>query len=276
MAEVSSRLGEELVRLLASRTVRDLTLTVAEDLPCWWPTHLPFQHKIWNWYTETSVGPVPLGSKYGPYQTRWLLLDEHTGTHFDAPSHFIPPAESGLPNAGATGTVTGDQVPIEQFLGRAKVIDCRELARNSDPGVSPPIRPEHIQRWEHEHGSLESGDVVLFRTDWDQFYLPGPAGRPYVEDVLIRRIHPGWPAPDVATAEYLLSKGVRCMGTDAPSMGAAHDGGPVHVAALSAGAVFIEGLTKLGTLPASGAFFMFLPIKIKDSTGGCGRAIAIS
>ena len=51
---------------------------------------MPFQHKIWNWFEERVAEPVSLHSRAGPYQTRWMALDEHTGTHFDAPAHFIP------------------------------------------------------------------------------------------------------------------------------------------------------------------------------------------
>jgi kynurenine formamidase len=58
-------------------------------------------------------------------------------------------------------------------------------------------------------------------------------------------------------------------------MGAAHDGGPVHIAALKQGAVFVEGRAHLQALPPQGAFFLFLPIKVRASTGGCGRAVAL-
>jgi kynurenine formamidase len=49
----------------------------------------------------------------------------------------------------------------------------------------------------------------------------------------------------------------------------------VHVAALKEGAVFVEGLTNLQVLPSQGAFFLFLPLKVRGSTGGCGRAVAV-
>lgn len=67
---------------------------------------------------------------------------------------------------------------------------------------------------------------------------------------------------------------VRCVGTDAPSMGPAHDGQPVHVHGLSGGAVFVECLTGLDAVPARGARFCFLPLKVRDGTGAPGRAVA--
>ena len=274
MAETTSTTAE-LGRLLSGSRLADLTLTMAENLPCWWPTHMPFQHKIWNWFEDRVAEPVSLHSRAGPYQTRWMALDEHTGTHFDAPAHFIPQEGSNLPNAGRAGSITGDRVPVVQFFGPARVFDARHITAGAGPGISPAISADHLRRWEHEQGEVQRGEVLLFWTAWDRFYKPGPEGSPYVENPLIRKSHPGWPAPDVSAAELLLDRGVRCMGTDAPSMGAAHDGGPVHIAALKEGAVFVEGLTNLQALPPHGAFFLFLPIKVRASTGGCGRAVAV-
>lgn len=163
---------------------------------------------------------------------------------------------------------------MQQFFGAARVFDARHVIEGAGPGVSPYITVDHLRQWEREQGEIDQGDVVLFWTDWDRFYKSGPEGSPYVEDPLIHRSHPGWPAPDVSAADLLLDRGVRCIGTDAPSMGSSHDGGPVHVAALKEGAVFVEGLTNLQALPSKGAFFLFMPIKVTQSTGGCGRAIA--
>ncbi|WP_307937260.1 cyclase family protein [Salinispora arenicola] len=77
----------------------DLSLTIAEDLPCYWEGHQPFQHKTWNWFADQRNAMASVYSRGGPYATRWMAIDEHTGTHFDAPLHFIPPPDSGLPGA---------------------------------------------------------------------------------------------------------------------------------------------------------------------------------
>jgi kynurenine formamidase len=252
----------------------DLTLLVAEDLPCWWSTHMPFQHKTFNYFAGRDDQAAPLLCRAGPYQTRWMLIDEHTGTHVDAPAHFIPPPGSGLPHAGEAGLVTVDQVPLSQMAGPAAVIDVPPGLPGAGPGVSPIIGPDLLHRHEREHGPVTAGMVVLLRTGWDRYYLPGPEGSRYCSDALITRSGPGWPAPDVPVMEELLARGVRCVGTDAPSMGPAHDGAPVHVAALSRGAVFVEALTGLGQLPARGAFFQFTPLKVARGTGAPGRAVA--
>src|SRR4028119_290721 len=75
--------------LLASRIV-DLSLTVSERLPGTWPGHMTFAHHNWNWFAEVN-GPTGKTKSAAPYQTNFFVIDEHCGTHFDAPTHFIPP-----------------------------------------------------------------------------------------------------------------------------------------------------------------------------------------
>jgi kynurenine formamidase len=263
---------------MPSGQVIDLTLTLAEDLPCHWSTHQPFQHKVWTWFTTRQDAAAMVYNRGGaPYTTRWMAIDEHTGTHFDAPAHFVPPPGSGLPDAGPAGEITAERVPVEQLMGPAAVIDVTALNGTvGEGGVSPVIGPDLVVEWERRYGALAAPDVVLFRTGWDERYRPGPAGDTYLYDVVVTRRAPGWPAPGVAAMELLLERGIRCVGTDAPSMGAAHDGAPVHVRGLRSGAVFVECLTRLDLLPTRGAWFCFLPLKTQGGTGAPGRAIAIS
>ncbi|MFD0856714.1 cyclase family protein, partial [Actinomadura adrarensis] len=260
---------------LAAHQVVDLSLLLAEDLPCHWSTHQPFQHKIWNWFTTRKDAAASVYNRAGPpYATRWMAIDEHTGTHFDSPSHFIPPPGSGLPGAGPEGDITADRVPVAQLMGPAAVIDVSSLY-GADPGVSPFIGTDEVITWEGRHGRLEPGHIVLFRTGWDRHYRRGPAGDRYLHDVIVTQRSPGWPAPDVPLIDLLLERGVQCVGTDAPSMGAAHDGAPVHVHGLRQGLVYIECLTGLETLPPRGTWFCFLPLKVEGGTGAPGRAIAL-
>lgn len=259
--------------LRTSRTV-DLTLRLAEDLPCFWPGAVRFRHSTDHWF-ETSAGRTPLRQWSGtPYHSCVLELDEHTGTHFDAPSHFIAPPGSGLPNEGPAGDVTAEKVPIEQFLGPAAVIDVSGLVGHAAPGCSPRIEPDAVRAFEAEQGRIGPGDIVLFRSRWDTRYRPGDAGDGYVRNPLARRSEPGWPAPSPQTVELLLGRGVRCLGTDGASMGPVDDGAPTHLAGLGAGMVFVEGLCRLDHLPARGATFLFLPLPVQGGSGGPGRAIA--
>jgi isatin hydrolase len=257
----------------ADYDVVDLTVTLAEDTPAVWPGHMSFQHKVFNYYDGDVEGPQPVLLRAGPYQTRWILVDEHTGTHFDAPTHFIPPPGSGLPNAGPAGDVSADRVPLDQLMGPAAVIDTPPDPSPKD-GVSLFIEPSDITAWEDENGVLEADDIVIFRSGWDSLYRRGSEGNRYLRDVVVHQSAPGWPAPSVETMHALLERGIRCIATDGPTMGAAHDGVPVHLAGLSAGAVYVEGLTNLAALPARGAWFCFAPIKVEGGSGAPGRAFA--
>lgn len=266
---------EPLAALLRGSELVDLSVTLAEHLPAAWPTHMPFQRKVYNWYANRHEGQIqPIHSLRGPYQTAWMTLDEHCGTHFDAPTHFIPPPDSGLPHASELGLQTGDKVDLGRLIGPAVTIDATELTGGGDSGVSPEITPDLIEAWESRHGRLQPDEIVLFRTDWDERYLPLPEGSGYVTEPFLLQRGPGWPTPGIPALELLLERGVRTVGLDGVSVGASHDGAPPHQFGLGRGMLYIELLANLRRLPPRGALFVFLPIKIGGSTGGPGRAIA--
>src|SRR5687767_10768420 len=136
-----------------SPEVQDLSLLVAPDLPCFWSAGLPpFQI---NHYLK--IGPL------SAYNSDILTIDEHTGTQLDAPAHFVPRPETGLPQAGEMGYVTGDKVPVHQLCGEACVIDCTDLLDAAQPGKSSLVTKEKIIAWEKAHRPLGPGDVVIFR-----------------------------------------------------------------------------------------------------------------
>jgi kynurenine formamidase len=259
---------------LQNSQIIDLSVTVSPDLPSVWPGHMPHTTKIWNYYTELNErqGQVP---STAPYQTRFWIIDEHCGTHFDAPTHFVPPPDSGLPWANELGLQTGDKVPLQDLRGPAVTIDVTQLSGQGNPGESPWITPSHLQAWEEEHGPIQAGEVVLLYTGWDKHYVSGPKGDAYSRGPLLFKEGPGWPAPNAEAVLYLHSRGVRCLGIDAPSIGAAHDGALAHQEGLSRGMRYVELLTGLQYLPPRGAYFLFLPVKVAGSTGGPGRAIAL-
>lgn len=254
--------------------VVDLSLTLSERLPGTWPGHMIYAHKNWNWFAEVR-GATRLTRSSAPYQTNFFVIDEHCGTHFDAPTHFVPPEDSGLPLAGPLGAQTGDKVPLNELMGPAVVVDVRFLAGEGEPGVSPFITDKHVREWEGEHGPIEQGEVVLFHTGWDRYYVEGEEGEKYTHGPLVTGDSPGWPAPSTECVLYLQEKGVRCIGVDAPSVGAAHDPVPAHQEGLSRGLRYVEILTNLGELSSRGSFFMFMPLKVAHSSGGPGRALAL-
>ena len=258
---------------LTSARVVDLSVTLSERLPGTWPGHMTFAHHNWNWFAEVD-GPTGRTRSSAPYQTNFVVIDEHCGTHFDAPTHFVPPPDSGLPLAGPLGSETGDLVPLDDLMGMAVVVDVSHLSDTGEPGVSPFIEPEHVQSFEEEYGELREGEVVLFKTCWDRYYVEGESGERYMSGSLVTGEHPGWPSPSPETAVYLYEKGVMTVGIDAPSIGSAHDGVPVHQEGLGRGMRYVEILTNLDDLPVRGAFFVFMPLKIHGSSGGPGRAMA--
>ncbi|WP_194396276.1 cyclase family protein [Microbacterium atlanticum] len=256
--------------------VVDLSLTLAPELPASWPGALPFRHFVEHWFEEVADDAgIRLCGNNAPYRSHGLILDEHTGTHFDAPAHFLAHEDSGLPMAHPLGAITGDRVDPAQFIGPAAVIDITGLVGTAAPGRSPLITASVVRSWEDEHGEIAPGEIVLFRSGWDAHYVVGDRGAEYIRRPLERADTDAWPAPDVSAMEHLGARGVRCVGTDGASMGPAHDGAPTHVAGLSRGMVFVECLAGLDQLPTRGAQFIFLPVKVAHSAGGPGRAVAI-
>ena len=278
MTPIGSETGfESLVAMVQDCEIVDLTVTLSEEFPAAWPTHMPFQRKVYNWYASRT-GPdqiQPIHGFRGPYHTAWLVLDEHCGTHVDAPAHFIPPPGSGLPHAGDQHRQTADKIDLGRLIGPAAVIDVTELTGQGELGVSPEILPSHIERWEEEHGRLQPGEIVLFRSDWEDRYTPMPDGGGYVLNPFLLQQGPGWPTPDIPALQLLLDRGVTVVGLDGVSVGAAHNGPPPHQFGLGKGMLFLELLRDLRKLPPRGALFVFLPLKVAGASAGPGRAIGL-
>ncbi len=246
--------------------VVDLSLTVAAELPCVWPVGM----------TPLAVVPTATFGHTGRHRDM-LVIDEHTGTQWDAPAHFVPPPDSGLDGAGPMGVVTGDKVPAWQFCGEACVIDLTKHRDDAAHGESFLIGPEHVREWELSHRPLGPGDVVCFRTDYtDTYYKPFPAGERFVGDAL-RKKAPGWAAPKPATMTYLADRGVKTLASDGASMGPLPNlAVATHRAGGNRGMVWVECATNLGSLPPTGAFVALLPAKHAGGSGGECRMLAIT
>jgi len=253
----------------------DLSVTLSEHLPGTWPEHMPFAHKNWSWYEKSELPTGASCCSLGPYVTHFMILDEHAGTHVDAPSHFIPPPGSGLPDAGPLGEASAEKLDLSKMIGPAAVVDLTHLDGKAEPGVSPPIEVEHLEEWEAEHGRFQPGEVVLLHTGWAKHYVAGEAGRAFVHEPVMLQSRPAWPAPGPEVAIFLHERGVATIGIDAPSMGSAEEGIEVHKEGLSREMLFVEMLTNLEQLPPRGADFVFLPVKIAVASGAPGRAIAL-
>ncbi|HEV3260695.1 MAG TPA: cyclase family protein [Gemmataceae bacterium] len=245
----------------------DLSLLVAPELPCTWPAGWAPFHM--NHYQRIG--------RLSPYNSDILMIDENTGTQFDAPAHSIPPPGSGFPNAGPLGKITGDKAPVWQFVGEACVVDCRDLRDAAPKGQGALVKKENVTAWEKKHRRVGPGDVVLFASGYsDTYYKPLPAGRRFLADPL-EGTSPGWPDPDPACMEYLAGRKVMTLGTDSPSMGPlpGEMAAASHLAGLKHGMIWTEGATCLGKLPTTGAFYCTVGVKHVGGVGAEGRAFAI-
>ena len=193
-----------------------------------------------------------------------IRMGEHTGTHFDAPVHWITGRE-------LRGNAC-DTIPPQRFVGPACVIDVTgEVATNDDFLVMPA----HIEAWEKEHGRIPQGAWVLLRTDWSKrtdaasFLNVGPDG-------------PHSPGFHKSASELLahdrdvLGVGVETVGTDAGQAGTFDPPFPNHTVMHGAGRFGLASLRNLDQLPATGAIVIAAPLKIVGGSGSPLRVLAIA
>ena len=217
----------------------DLSHTLEEGIPAW-PTHARFSSVP---YESQSLGDV--ATHHG------FTISEHTGTHMDAPLHFVPegPAHYGT-----------DEIPLQRLAGRAATIDATDL------GAGDLLGRDRIEAWEREHGPIEPGDRVLFRYGWDERWATGAEGRRFLED---------WPGLSGGAAEYLVGRGTALVGCDALAVDAAgSEENPAHHALLGNEVYVVENLKNLRLLPPF-CLFVALPLKIKGGSGSPVRAVAL-
>ncbi len=253
-------------QLLRSPAVKDLSLLVSRDLPCVWPSGM----------TPFAVVPTATFNRTGRHRDM-LIIDEHTGTQWDAPAHFVPPPGSGYSGAGPMGLITGEKVPAWQFCGEACVVDVTAYRDKADLGKSFLIGPEILIQWEKDNRRIGPGDVVLFRSDYtDKYYKTFPAGDRFVAKTL-RKEASAWPAPTPETMAFLFKRGVMTLGLDGASMGPLPDlAVATHQAGGSRGMIWVECATNLGSLPVTGSFFAIMASKHVGGSGGECRCIAVT
>ncbi len=207
-------------------------------------------------------------SRYDDNGPAWywnkISLGEHTGTHFDAPVHWITGKD--LPdNTCAT-------IPVERFVGPACVIDVSsEVAEDPDFVLTS----ERIEAWEAEHGRIPAGSWVLLRTDWSK--RQGAAAFLNVADDGPH--NPGFHASAsrmLATERDVLGVGVETVGTDAGQAGTFEPPFPNHTIMHGAGKFGLASLCNLDQLPATGAVVIAAPLKIVEGSGSPLRVLAIA
>ncbi len=171
-----------------------------------------------------------------------LQVGSHTGTHMDAPRHIIPDG-FGL-----------DKLPVSQFCGRAAIIDVSHLA----PGST--ITADFLRE---QNGYLRTADYALFYTGWEKKW-DTPA---FLDDP--------FPVLDTESAQYLVSCGLKGVGTDAISVDPLNtDTFKAHYVLLEGGLVIVENLCLKKLLGRTDVMFFALPLKFEGADGAPVRAIA--
>ena len=200
----------------------------------------------------------------GPFWAwNWLKLGEHSGTHFDAPHHWITGRDY------ADGYT--DTLPVQRLVAPVNVLNfATECAANPDFLLTVT----HVQDWEAKHGPINAGDWVVLRSDWDKrshdadLFLNADASGPHT------------PGPTAEVIGYLLAKGIvgwgsQCIGTDAGQAGGMTPPFPAHNLLHKNNCYGLASLANLDRLPAKGAILIAAPLKIKNGTGSPIRALAL-
>ncbi|MFN8571568.1 MAG: cyclase family protein [Gemmatimonadaceae bacterium] len=205
-------------------------------------------------------------SRYDDRGPAWywntIQMGEHTGTHFDAPVHWVTGKD--LPH-NAT-----DTIQPRRFVGPACVFDASaESAQNPDFLVTEAW----VAAWEATHGRVPRGAWVLLRTDWSKrrgaAFLNADATGPHTPG-----FHQSVSAL-LANDRDVLGVGVETIGTDAGQAGSFNPPFPNHGIMHGAGKFGLASLCNLDRLPATGAVVIAAPLKLVNGSGSPLRVIAL-
>jgi kynurenine formamidase len=237
--------------------VVDLTAPLSAETPV---IQLPEQ------FAQTARFELEELSRYDDRGPAWywnnFRTGEHTGTHFDAPNHWV---------TGKDGEDVAS-VPLQRLIAPAAVLDFSAQAAD-DPDFL--LEVTHVRAWEAEHGPLPDGGWLLYRTGWDarsasqqEFLNADDAGA-----------HTPGISPDcarwLAEEAPVIGLGVETVGTDA---GAAHSFDPpfpCHAALMGSGKYGLTQLQNLAQLPPTGAVLVPAPLPIVSGSGSPARVLAL-
>ena len=206
----------------------DLTLTISEKIPTF--PGSPKPHFI-EWETIPKDG----------YNLELLFLSTHTGTHIDAPFHFVK-------NGKKIHEITPERLVNEAVLIR--------IGKNSNRFISKI----DIQNFEHKNGKIKNGSTVVFYTGWQknlnkEFY--------FTEN----------PGLSVSAAKYLVSKKINMVGIDSPSIDLGSDSKfSVHHILAKNNILIVENLANLNKIKSNSFHLITSPLKLKNATGSPIRA----
>jgi kynurenine formamidase len=251
LAQLNSAIADASVRVV------DLTAPLTDSTPVLRLPE-PFANTI-NFQLEEI-------SRYDERGPMWywnnIHTGEHTGTHLDAPNHWV---------SGRDG-LDVSQVPLRTLVAPAVVLDASERVAK-DPDFL--LRIEDVQAWEAEHGALPDGGWLLYRTGWDtrsadqDDFLNVSDGRSHTPGVSAECA--AWLADEAPIVGF----GVETVGTDAGRAGELEPMFPCHDRLLGAGKCGLTQLQNLAALPATGVVLVVSPLPIVGGSGSPARVYAL-
>lgn len=207
--------------------VIDLTHVITETMPVY-PGTEPPRLETANTYEKDFFK-----------ETRMTLFT-HTGTHMDPPAHIFP------------GRTTLDQFPADQFIGKALVIDCRDLQEGQF------ITMDHIRRYGVK---ASQADFLLFNLGWDKYW----GADAYFGD---------FPCMDMEVLDFILAGNYKGIGIDAISIDPVDDLNRHRKLFREKDIVNIENLTNLEQCGDDLFWFSCFPLKLSGGDGSPVRAVA--
>ena len=212
--------------------VIDLTLTISEEIPTFPGSPQP---NFINWETLEKDG----------YNLELLFLSSHTGTHIDAPYHFLKKGQK-----------------IHQIVTRRLVTEA--ILIKIGKGANQSITKTDIQKFEKKYGKIDDGSTVIFHTGWQKNLKK--------ESYFLRN-----PGLAVSAAKYLASKKINLVGIDSPSIDLGKDSKfSVHHILAKSGILIVENLANLEKINSEMFHLIVAPLKLKDATGSPVRAMALT
>lgn len=251
---------QDMARALATGAIEvvDLTQTLSPTTPV---IQLPPP------FAPTKPFESELISRYDDKGPAWywnnFACGEHTGTHFDAPIHWISGKDL---KDGAT-----DTVDPQRLVAPCVVIDCSKEAAADESFL---LTPKHILAWEKEHGQIPKGSWVLMRTDWSKRTDPA-------KFLNMKEDGPHVPGPNADAVRLLVEErdvngwGVEAVGTDAGQAFSFEPPFPAHALMHGANKYGLASLCNLDRLPPTGALLITPPLKIANGSGSPLRVLAL-
>lgn len=246
---------------LASGKIRiiDLTETLTPEFPT---IVLPPEFgQAWPFRVEEI-------SRYDERGPAWywnnFSMSEHTGTHFDAPAHWV--SGKDLPDN------TVDTIPLDAFIAQACVLDC-SAESSADPDFLLTI--DFVEKWEAVHGRIPARSWVFMRTDWSKRDKPGA----YLN---MQDDGAHSPGPDADVVPWLIKErdvhgfGTESVGTDTGQAQHLDPPFPCHYFMHGNNRYGLQCMTNLDQLPATGAVIFSAPLKIRRGSGSPLRVLALA